>query len=190
MKSAVLLLLMAGVAFPLVVGYHVDPISANLSGWTHRGDSVSEIITVNFDEPITASLFCGAVGDSGAYHVSIRMYPGDLEIAYGDTASPRDHSWATCTLHVDFPDSFIKGRQIEVRWTRSASDSIMYYYQDGDPYKYGFLSASGSHAGQDLAMRCLGRMDTVDSTLFGATAILPWEVRDTWASRAREAGLE
>jgi len=42
--------------------------------------------------------------------------------AHGDTASPRDHSWATCTLYVDYPDSFIKGRRIEVRWTRSGSD--------------------------------------------------------------------
>lgn len=37
MKGAVLLILMTGVAFPLVVGYHVDPVRASWSGWTHRG---------------------------------------------------------------------------------------------------------------------------------------------------------
>jgi len=125
MKGAVLLLLIAGVAFPSVVGYHIDPVKAQWSGWTSYLDPnnyVSQFLTINFDEPITASLFCGARGAGGRYHVSLRTVPGDVEIASGDTSSPRDYSWATCTLTVSRPDSFIKGRRIEVRWTRSGSD--------------------------------------------------------------------
>ena len=38
MKGAVLLLLIAGVAFPLVVGFHVEPVSAAHSGWTRPHD--------------------------------------------------------------------------------------------------------------------------------------------------------
>jgi hypothetical protein len=58
-KGAVLLLLVSGVAFPLVVGFHVEPVSAAQSGWTRRlspNNFVSQVLTVNFDEPDSASL--------------------------------------------------------------------------------------------------------------------------------------
>jgi len=114
----------------LVNAYHIDPQTAAMSGKVSGNpeyDGVSQVLTTNFDEPITASLFCGSPGAGGRYHVSVLTYPDGYPIAHGDTASPRDHSWATCTPYVDFPDSFIKGRQVEVRWTRSG-DSIQYYY--------------------------------------------------------------
>jgi hypothetical protein len=47
MRSALLLLLIAGAAYSLVVGYHVEPQTAAQSGWTRRGDTVAQVITVN-----------------------------------------------------------------------------------------------------------------------------------------------
>ena len=50
MKGAVLLLLIAGAAYSLVVGYHVEPVKAQWSGWTHLhgpGDTVSQVLTIN-----------------------------------------------------------------------------------------------------------------------------------------------
>jgi len=59
MKGAVLLLLIAGVAYSLVVGYHVEPRTAGQSGWTRRASpyhTVSQVVTVNFDEVVSASV--------------------------------------------------------------------------------------------------------------------------------------
>jgi len=127
MRSATIaLLLLAGTAFPLVVGYHIDPVKAQWSGWTPSefpNNYVSEILTINFDEPITASLFCGSSGDTGSYSVNIYSYPGGVtQLAYKHGVQPpKDHDWLSCSLTVDYPDSFIKGRQVEVRWTRACS---------------------------------------------------------------------
>jgi hypothetical protein len=110
------------VSWALVTAYHVDPRTAAMSGWTpwlEPNNYVSEVITVAFSLPITASLFCGSPGAGGGYNVSILTYPGDVQLAHGAADNPGDHAWATCTLYVDRPDSFIKGRQVEVRWTRS-----------------------------------------------------------------------
>jgi hypothetical protein len=82
-----------------------------------------------------------------------------------------------------------------VRWTRGGSDSLQYYWSDGDPYKYGFMVTNQPHAGQDLAMRCLGRLNPVDSAYWSVDAFaFPWGepqwYRDTWAVRAQEANLK
>jgi hypothetical protein len=126
MKSLIVaaLLLTFGTADCLVQGYKVEPKTAAMSGKVSGNPEyggVSEVLTVNFDLPVTASLFCGSPGAGGGYNVSILTYPDGNPIAHGDTISPGDHRWATCTLHVDYPDSFIKGRQVEVRWTRACS---------------------------------------------------------------------
>jgi hypothetical protein len=116
------------VACGLVRSYSVEPKSAALSGWTRTiqgQDRVSEVITVSFDEPITASLFAGSRGAGGTYDVNIYSYPGGvipLARKLG-AVQQQDHSWLTCSLTVLHPDSFIKGRQVEVRWTRGGSDS-------------------------------------------------------------------
>jgi len=122
--TAAVIALIASVASGNIRAYAIDPVRADWSGKADpRPDyGVSQFLTINFDEPITASLFCGAVGNGGRYHVSILTCPGGHEIASGDTVCPGDHRWAVCTLLVSRPDSFIKGRRIEVRWTRSGSD--------------------------------------------------------------------
>jgi len=167
-QVAVLLLVAATASHGLVRAYSVEPVSAQLSGWT---DTLSQTLTINFDEPITASLFCGARGTGGDYHVRLYTSPGGVEIARGDTMSPRDHSWATCTLLVSHPDSFIKGRQVEVRWTRSGGDSIEYYYDNSDPYSgYGEMIVGQSIPfpnPNDLACRVFGRSNRIDSAWCG-----------------------
>ena len=158
MKAVLFVLVAAAsVAVGLVRSYSVEPRSAAESGWTDTvpgHDYVSEVITVAFGLPITASLFCGSPGAGGGYNVSILTYPGGYGIASGDTTNPGDHTWATCTLDVLEPDSFIKGRKVEVRWTRGGSDSIHYYTRDGTTYPYGFMRVGQQdHNSLDLCMR-------------------------------------
>jgi hypothetical protein len=125
MKGAVLLLLIAAVAFPLVVGFHVDPVSAAQSGWTHRlapGNYVSEVITTNFDELVYCELFNGK-GSNAGIDVQVFTYPGGNLVATGDTNDPGDHKWLRCYLNTSAPESIIKGKRLEFRFTRSGRDS-------------------------------------------------------------------
>jgi hypothetical protein len=129
MRGAALLLLIAGVAYPLVVGYHVGPVAAAMSGWTHRGDSVAQVITINFDEldSTTGSyveLFAGTKGGGGAYHVDVLTYPGGSQIAWTATANGNvDHEWVRFNLQVTRPESIVKGKKLEFRFTRGGGDS-------------------------------------------------------------------
>ena len=118
-------------ATALVTAYHIDPQTAAMSGKVSGNPDyggVSQVLTTNFDEPITASLFCGSPGAGGSYNVDIYAYPGGINpwaYAY-NVGGTENHQWLTCSLAVSYPDSFIKGRQIEVRWTRSGTDSLQY----------------------------------------------------------------
>jgi len=130
MKGAVLLLLIAGVAFPLVVGFHVEPVSAAQSGWTQRlypNNYVSQVLTTNFDELDSVSgsyceLFAGSRGGGGPYHVSVLTYPGGSPIASGNAGGDVDHKWVKFNLGVDYPESIVKGKQLEFRFTRGGGD--------------------------------------------------------------------
>jgi hypothetical protein len=133
------------VSSALVRTYSVEPRTASESGWTPLYGNVSEVITVAFDLPITASLFAGSPGAGGSYDVDIYAYPGGINaLAYAhNIGGTQNHQWLNCSLTVSYPDSFIKGRQVEVRWTRSGQDSIQYYTNIGTAYTYGFMRVGG-----------------------------------------------
>ena len=147
---AVLLTVACGSMLGLVSVYHVDPIKASWSGWTHRADTVTQVLTCNFDELDSATgsycqLFAGTKGGGGAYHVSVKTCPGGAEIATGSHDGNVDHKWVKFSLSVLHPESIVKGRQLEFKFTRGGSDSTQFYYQDGDPYPnpYGLMIVGG-----------------------------------------------
>ena len=184
MKGAVLLLLIAGAAYSLVVGYHVEPVKAQWSGWTHLhgpGDTVSQVLTINFDELDSTAgayveLFAGSEGNGGQYNLSVLTYPGGSPIAPDAHADGDvDHEWVRFKLGVSYPESIIKGKKLEFRFTRSGSDSINYYYDSACGYgPYGQMIAPYPPIitpSYGLAMRAYGRMKPVDSTYFGADEV-------------------
>ena len=133
MKGAVLLLLISGVAYPLVVGYHVEPRTAGQSGWTQPrvpgNHTVSQVITVNFDELDSASgsyvhLFVGSKCTSQQYYLVILTYPGHAHVgdAFGDRADV-DHNWVKFKLHITNPESIVRGKKLEFTFTRGGSDN-------------------------------------------------------------------
>lgn len=139
----------------LVSAYHIDPVRADWSGKAdpHPAYGVSEIITVAFALPIKASLFVGAKQGDGAYDVNIYSYPdGNVALAQAvNVPVTGSYYWLNCSLTVAHPDSFIKGRKVEVRWTRSGPDSIQYYWAEDPnsptgtgPYKYGQMIVGGT----------------------------------------------
>jgi hypothetical protein len=182
MKATALLLLMVGVAFPLVVGYHVEPVKAEWSGWTSQqapNNRVSEVLTCNFDSLAYVELFAGAKDAGGAYTAIVLDSGAELTRSAGDTVL--DHGW------ISFSDwdnhvAYTKGKQYEFRFTRSGSDSIQYYYQGGnpalsDPYSWGWMRVGGTdEVCMDLCARVYGRMNAIDTTFWGATCLIPsWE---------------
>jgi hypothetical protein len=172
---AVLSMAVCGPVLGLVSAYHVEPVKAAWSGWINRGDSVSEVITCNFDELDSASggyveLFAGFHGAGANYHLGIYEYPGGQLVASRNNLVPgHDHTWLKFDrVHMEPGEAFTKGRKYEFRFTRSGSDSINYYYDSACGYgPYGQMIAPYPPIitpSYGLAMRAYGRMKPVDST--------------------------
>ncbi len=133
MKTVCLLIfgVVTGVS-ALVTAYHVDPRTAAMSGKARPDLGVSEVITTNFDsltDPAYIECFVGD-GDSTGYHVDVLTYPGpgQVTVASKDTNAARGHTWVHFGhLNVTHPELIVKGRQLEVRFSRaSGSDSLQY----------------------------------------------------------------
>jgi hypothetical protein len=62
-QTAILLVAAASIAVALVQAYSVAPKTAAMSGWTGRGDTVSEVVTCNFDSLVYVELFAGDKGN-------------------------------------------------------------------------------------------------------------------------------
>lgn len=119
---AIVLLLLMGVAFPYVVGYHLDPVKSQWSGWAlgDENHGVAQTVVACWDSLERIELFAGAKGSGGAYHVTV--YDGSTPLMSSDGDWVPDHGW------VKFEDwnthvAFTKGRQLTVTFTRSGSDS-------------------------------------------------------------------
>ncbi len=145
---ALLVAALTGAALALVTAYNVEPVRADWAGKAdpHPANGVSQILTVNFDEPIYCELFVGE-GDTSSYHVRLLTCPGQVTLAEGYGNASHSHVWVKCSLDVTYPDSFIKGRKVEVRWTRTGDDSINFYYDADNPYTYGSIEMGGGRLG-------------------------------------------
>jgi len=183
-------LLLVGVltgASALVTGYHVEPKTAAMSGKA-SGDpqtgGVSEVITINFDElDSTAGAYCeffaGSKSGGGQYNLSVLTYPGGTPIAPDAHANGNvDHEWVRFKIGVSYPESIIKGKQLEFKFTRGGGDSIQYYFDGACGYNYGRMIAPYPPPSltTGLAMRVMGRMNAVDSLRVGMGAPVPTPV--------------
>ena len=127
-----LVTLLVSVSSALVQGYAVEPRTAAESGWTPFQDYVSQTLTVNFDSLAGGyvELFAGARGGDD-YRLQVFTYPGGSPISQLASGSyDRDYAWVRFDdIDVTSPESIVKGKRLEFRFTRtSGSDSIEYYY--------------------------------------------------------------
>ena len=101
-----------------------------MSGWTpwlEPNNYVSQVLTINFDELDSTTgayceLFAGTKGGGGAYHVSVKTYPGGAEIATGNAGGDVDHEWVKFKLQMYAPESIVRGKKLEFRFTRGGGD--------------------------------------------------------------------
>jgi len=176
MRGMAIFLAIAGAASAYVVGYHIDPVRVQWSGWAGRRDTLSQSLTCNFDSLAYVELFAGELGDSSQYVVTV--FDDGKELTRSSGMQTRNHVW------VKFENwntrvAYAKGKKYEFRFTRSGGDRIQYYYDSLDPYHYGGMTDPNRQAIPitfDLAMRVHGRMKALDSTWWGYQT---WAFGDT-----------
>ncbi len=123
-RHVLALLLLAGAAFPYVVGLHVDPVKALWSGKAdpRPGHGVSQTVTCNFDSLSYVELFAGAKGSGGTYYVA--AYDGGSVVTWSTGTQDWDSRWVTFE-NWDRRSAFTKGKELTFRFTRSGSDSVV-----------------------------------------------------------------
>lgn len=134
----VALALLNATAFGFFRPYAIEPVKTTWSGWTGAGDWVSQVITCNFDEmdnTCFVELFAGEKGQGGDYNLSVRSYPGNVEIASRAGGKyDRSHQWVLFdSLTVTYPESIVKRKRLEFRFTRSGAGRIGTGFDCGYP---------------------------------------------------------
>ena len=147
-NMATVLLLLMGVAFPYVVGYHLDPVKAQWSGWAlgDENHGVSQSVTCSFDSLSYVELFAGAKGSGGVYRAG--AWQDGAEVMWSNGTQVQNESWVKFE-NWNTQVAFTKGKELTIKFTRSGSDSIQYYYQGGnpalsDPYSWGWMRVGGT----------------------------------------------
>ena len=179
-NMAMVLLLLAGAAYPLVSAYHIEPVNAHQSGWAlgDENHGVSQVLTCSWDELDSASgsyveFFQGDTLTGSPYKLDIYEYPDGVTPVASNAGvrATRPQSWVKLPLAITPGKSFTKGKLYEFRFTRSGSDSIQFYWQVNDPYPYKdcqiLVGGQPYQSLADLAMRCYGRMRPIQRADFG-----------------------
>ena len=115
------LLLFMGAAFPSVVGYHIDPVKAQWSGWTPSqfpNNYVEQTVVACWDSLERIELFAGAKGNGGEYRASVRLDGDEIMWSYGDKVP--DHGWVKFE---DWNTQVAFTKTLTIRFARSGSDS-------------------------------------------------------------------
>jgi hypothetical protein len=116
MKRAVIaLLLFMGAAFPSVVGYHIDPVKAQWSGWTPSqfpNNYVSQTVVACWDSLDRVELFAGAKANGGEYTATV--YDDGVPLMSSNGSQDDDCRWVKFK-NWDQQVAFTKGKTVTIR---------------------------------------------------------------------------
>ena len=173
LRVALLLASLLAGANALVNAIHVSPIKASWSG--HRlapNNYVSQLVTCNFDSLSYVELFAGDYGQGGAYNLRVVTYPDGAPVAEQDGGTyVRPCAWVRFDdISVTHAERVVKGKLLEFKFTRSGSDSINFYYDHTDPYKYGNIPDNAAPNPADLCMRACSVTRLVHAMNWTATS--------------------
>ena len=164
MKQAITItLIFAALAMAATRVYDVEPFR-NSNAWTlsYPHNWVGQTFIATCDSFLWAEVFIGVPNDTGQYNFRIEEYPSGTPIAKGNTnAGPGIHYEFVRAYLEHFPNAkVIKGKTYLLKVTHSGGESINFYYNPHNPYKYGQIMLPQGGAGVvhpwDLAARIEG----------------------------------
>ena len=193
-------LVFAAIALAATRVYDIEPYK-NVNAWSPYQGYIGQTFIATCDSFVWAEIFIGSQNIPGQYHFEIRE--GDAQgplIASGDTnAGPGiSYQYVRAYLTHRLNAKVIKGKTYLLKITHSGGDSINYYYNPHNPYKYGQIMLPQGGAGPvhpwDLAARIEG-INKVDGPMLGCAIGFSEAMGRSSAyyesliSRAKEAGV-
>jgi hypothetical protein len=168
-RITITLILLAGVIIASTRVYEIEPFQ-NCNGWTqsYPYNHVGQIFVATCDSFLWVDFFVGAPNDTG-YNVEIQEYPSGEWLFRGYAQGKKSYDYTRANLSKR-PGSapIIKGKTYELKITNVNGDSINYYYDSRNTYKYGNIVVGGiaEPGPKDLAARVEG-ITRIPQDLFG-----------------------
>jgi hypothetical protein len=150
--------------------YDIEPYR-NYNGKAYGPTGIAQVFTCTCDSFLWAEFFVGASNDTG-YNIEIRASQGGQVIFEGYAEGKKSYDYTRADLHRRSSEQIIKGKEYELRITLTSNppESINYYYDPTNPYKYGLalVPPQGSQIPLcwDLAVRIEG-ITRIPQDLFG-----------------------
>lgn len=123
----------------------------NCNGWTSAEPNmnwVAQSFVCTADSLLWAEFFVGAANAAGQYYFAIRpningtiLYDG-----HADAGDLVHYEYARANLTNEAHVPLIKGGTYVLQITHTAGESINYYYDPNNPYKYGSMTVGGGKA--------------------------------------------
>ena len=187
-RTGIMLLVLAAVAWPLSKSYDVVPYKCRVG--TAPGDpmhGVSQFYRNTLDSLSAVSVWIGDTFTSEPYKVEV-LDSATLEMVAHNNQVHAPKMWAWTEFPLTKDAQPVRGRTYYVQVSRPTGGAISFAYCDTNPYKYGNADVPGSTpplpAGSDVALRISGLLEKVDSTVWGATSIIPG-----WLDRNQQGQL-
>jgi hypothetical protein len=157
--------------------YDIEPFknyNGRVAGDQYHG--IGQTFVATCDSFLWAEFFVGKPNDSNGgkhYNVEIQEYPNGLWVVRGEAPAGKSYEYTKAIFNARNPNAkVIKGKEYELKvtFTSNPPESINYYYNPNDPYKYGLalVPPQGSQVpiGWDLAVRIEG-ITRIPQDLFG-----------------------
>ena len=163
LRYIILMIAVIGILFGATRVYEIEPYK-NCNSWSPQGPPTTAYIGQTFiatcDSFVWADFFVGAPNDTG-YNVEIYEYPASgLPIFGGYAEGKKSYEYTKANLQRVGSQRIIKGKQYLLKITNVRGDSINFYYNPHNPYKYGQIMLPQGGAGPvhpwDLAARIEG----------------------------------
>lgn len=142
LRYIILMIAVIGVLLGATRVYDIEPYK-NCNGWSPQGPPTTAYIGQTFiatcDSFVWAELFIGAANDTGQYNFRIEEYQTSTLIAIGDTNAGPEIYYNYVRAYLEhLPNTKVmKGKTYILKVTHSNGDSINFYYDTRDSYKYG-----------------------------------------------------
>jgi hypothetical protein len=138
-----ILIMLVSVIFASTRVYDIEPYK-NVNAWSPYYGFIGQIFIATCDSFLWAEIFIGAPNDTG-YNVQIIESTTNLPVAegYAPGGFKIQYQYTHAPLSRTGLGSITKGKEYLLKITNARGDSINFYYDYNDPYKYGEIKISG-----------------------------------------------